>query len=258
MKYHPNGLVDIRRVIQWKIVNHFILATVLQRIGRAARRIEIQEVAVVFVESKHIFPEDMTHAKEKYSFTCLPMAEGEKNATEKIVSSMYKDNMQIRREGDLSAFHKVDLLLLWFLNTISCRRRLVLACFTDDAAYGRLAPDISCYDNYLYSSYESANAEEDSGVPEWELHDVTIRHFLRYLETNDRRRHQKNITIAKEIRGIHGNFFELRISGFQALATPGAYKSCRNHRRTPGSWKISTGLKRRIFQDMRRGYPFAL
>ncbi len=141
----------------------------------------------------------MTHAKEKYSFACLPMAEGEKNATEKMVSSMYKDNMQIRREGDLSAFHKVDLLLLWFLNTISCRRRLVLACFADDAAYGRLAPDISCYDNYLYSSYESANAEEDSGVPEWELHDVTIRHFLRYLETNDRRRHQKDITITKEI-----------------------------------------------------------
>ena len=60
------------------------------------------------------------------------------------------------------------------------------------------------------------------------------------------------------IRGIHGNFFKLGISGFQAPATPAAYKSCRNHRRGPGSWKISTGLKRQIFQDMRRGYPFAL
>ncbi len=38
-------------------------------------------------------------------------------------------------------------------------------------------------------------------------------------------------------RGIHGNIFKLRISGFQALATPAAYKSCRNHRRGPGSWK---------------------
>ena len=59
-------------------------------------------------------------------------------------------------------------------------------------------------------------------------------------------------------RGIHGNIFKLRISGFQALATPAAYKPCRNHHRGPGSWKISTGLKRGIFQDMRRGYPFAL
>lgn len=41
VKYHPDGLVDIRRVIQWKIVDHSTLATVLQRIGRAARRIEI-------------------------------------------------------------------------------------------------------------------------------------------------------------------------------------------------------------------------
>ena len=59
-------------------------------------------------------------------------------------------------------------------------------------------------------------------------------------------------------KGIYGNIFKLRISEFQALATPAVYKSCHNHRRSPGSWKISTGLKRRIFQDMRRGYPFPL
>ncbi len=32
---------DIKRVIQWTIIDHSTLATVLQRIGRAARRIEI-------------------------------------------------------------------------------------------------------------------------------------------------------------------------------------------------------------------------
>lgn len=132
------------------MVNHSILATVLQQIGRAARKIEIQAVAVVFVESKHILPKDMTYAAEKYFFARFPVAEGEKNATEKIVSSMYKDNMQIKSEGDLSAFHKVYLPLLWFLNTIGYRRRLVFACFADDSAYGRLAPDISCCDNCLY------------------------------------------------------------------------------------------------------------
>ncbi len=190
---------DIKRVIQWTIVDHSTLATVLQQIGRAARRIKIQAVAVVFVESKHILPKDMTHAVEEYSFACLLVAKGEKNETEEIISSMYKDNMQIRKEGDLSAFHKVDPPLLWFLNTIGCRRRLVLACFADDSAYGRFAPDISYCDNFLYSSYESANVEEDSGVPEWELYDVTMRHSLRYLETNEWYRHQEDIAIAKEI-----------------------------------------------------------
>ena len=69
-------------------------------------------MVVIFVKSKHILLEDMTNAIDKYSFACLPMAKGEKNATEKVVSLIYKDNMLIRREGDFSAFHKVDLLLL--------------------------------------------------------------------------------------------------------------------------------------------------
>lgn len=59
-------------------------------------------------------------------------------------------------------------------------------------------------------------------------------------------------------RSIYGNIFKLRISRFQALAIPAAYKSCYNHCHGLGSWKISTGLKRKIFQNMRREYLFAL
>ena len=190
---------DIKRVIQWTIVKHSTLATILQQIRCAAQRIEILVVAVVFVKSKHILPKDMTNAVEDYSFARLPIAKGEKDAIEKIVSSMYKDSMQIRKKGDLSVFHKVNPLLLWFLNTTSCHRQLALACFANDSAYGNLAPKMSCCNNCLYSSYESTNAEKDSGMPEWELHDVTMRHSLRYLETNERHRRQENIKIAKEI-----------------------------------------------------------
>ena len=69
-------------------------------------------MAVVFVESKHILLKDMTNVADKYSFAYLPIAKREKNAMEKIVLSMYKDNMQMKRERDLSAFHKVNLPLL--------------------------------------------------------------------------------------------------------------------------------------------------
>ncbi len=164
-----------------------------------AQRIEIKAVVVVFVESKHILPEDMPNAVDEYSFAHLLMTKGERNAMEEVVSSMYKDNMQIRREGDLSAFHKVNPPLLWFFNTVGCRRRLVLAYFADDSAFGSHIPDISCCANCLYSSYKGVNARDDSDVPNWELYDVTMRHFLRYLETNEWHRHQKRITIAKEI-----------------------------------------------------------
>ena len=70
---------------------------------------------------------------------------------------------------------------------------------------------MSCCNNYLYSSYESANAEEDSGVSEWELHDVTMRHSLCYLETNKQHRRQKDIEIAKKI-DIHTIRFALKES----------------------------------------------
>ena len=77
-----------------------------------AQKIEIMAVAVIFVESKHILPKDMTNAVEDYFFACLPVAKGEKDATEKIVSSMYKDNMRIRKKKDFFAFYKIDPPLL--------------------------------------------------------------------------------------------------------------------------------------------------
>lgn len=142
-------------------------------------------MAIVFVKSKYILLKDRTYAVEEYFFACLPVAEGEKNITEKIILFIYKEDIEIRKERDLFAFYKVNLLLLWFLNTISCHKQLVLACLADDSAYKCFALDISCCDNCFYSSYESANVEEDSGVRKWKLYNIVIRYFLHYLETNE-------------------------------------------------------------------------
>ena len=89
-------------------------------------------MAVIFMESKHILSKDMTNAVDKYFFTCLPIAKEEKNLIKKVVLSMYKDNMQIKRERDLSAFHKVNPSLLLFINTVGYRRCLVLAYFVNN------------------------------------------------------------------------------------------------------------------------------
>lgn len=137
-------------------------------------------VAVIFVENKHVLPKNMTNAVEDSFFACLLVAKGEKEATQKIVSSMYKDNMQIKKEEDLSVFYKVDPLLLQFLNTTGCHRRLALGSFADDFPHRNLAPKIFCYNNCFYNLYENVNAEKDSSLLEQELHDVTIRHPLRY------------------------------------------------------------------------------
>lgn len=57
------------------------------------QKIEIQAVAIVFMESKYILPKDITNIISKYFFTYLPIIKKEKNIMEKIVLSIYKDNM---------------------------------------------------------------------------------------------------------------------------------------------------------------------
>lgn len=168
-------------------------------------------VVVIFVKNNHILLADITNATEEYFFTRLSMVKREKDIIENIILSMYKDNIQIRRKGDLLTFHKVDLPLLWFFNTIGYRKQLILACFVDDSIYESLAPNILYCDNYFYSLYEGTNVKKDSGIPEWELYDITMKHFLYYLETNEWCRHQEDIIIAKEI-DIRPARFELKES----------------------------------------------
>ena len=50
-------------------------------------------VAIVLVKSKYILPENMINAADEYSFAHLPIAKKEKNAIEKVVLLIYKDNM---------------------------------------------------------------------------------------------------------------------------------------------------------------------
>lgn len=131
----------------------------------------------------------MSYDAEEYFFAQLPIGKGEKNVIEKIVLSIYKDNIQMRKKEDLSIFHKINPTLLWFLNTTDCRRQLALTYFADDFAYRNLALKISCCNNYLYNLYKSVNTKDGSGVPKWKLYNVIIRHFVYYLETNKWYRH---------------------------------------------------------------------
>ena len=48
---------------------------------------------------------------------------------------------------------------------------------------------------------------DDFDMPDWELHDVTIRHSLRYFKTNKWHKHQEPIIIAKKI--------DIRIARFE-------------------------------------------
>lgn len=103
---------DIKRVVQWKLAEHLNLATVVQRLGRAGRKQTVAAVGVIFVNDMHILPKDMDKAAKEFAFARLPVKEDTQEATQDILSAIYDGNMQIRKEGDLSTFHKVDSPLL--------------------------------------------------------------------------------------------------------------------------------------------------
>lgn len=42
---------------------------------------------------------------------------------------------------------------------------IVFACFLDDFTFGNYAPNISCYNNYVYSSYKGANVGNNTNIP---------------------------------------------------------------------------------------------
>ena len=59
---------DVERAIQWKIRNHVNLVVLLQRIGYAGRDKILPAVCIIFVEDKHMLPNDI--AKINNSLFC--------------------------------------------------------------------------------------------------------------------------------------------------------------------------------------------
>ena len=93
-------------------------------------------VSIVMVEKKHFLPEKNASQWEspfrQYTTTIGPL--DSKRATE-IISTIYEDNLKPRKDKAPSVYHKVDPALLWFINTVGCRRYLALACFMSDSFF---------------------------------------------------------------------------------------------------------------------------
>ena len=133
------------------------------------------------VEKKHFLPENIASQWEspfrQYRRQLGPL--GSKRATE-IISTMYEDNLEPRKDKAPSVYHKVDPALLWFINTVGCRRYLALACFTSDSFFQGLI-STSCCDNCMYSQWN----QEDTALPVFERHGVTAQHCRQCSATNE-------------------------------------------------------------------------
>lgn len=84
---------DVAPAIQWKIPDHLVFASLLQRIGRAGRDRTLPTVSIVFIESKHILPDDISFVKDspfRNYTTAIGLYDNVQAA--KIISTFYKNN----------------------------------------------------------------------------------------------------------------------------------------------------------------------
>lgn len=97
----------------------------------------------------------------------------------KIISTFYKNNFQNKKVKTPTAYHALDLAILWFVNTTGCRRCLALICFMSNSFFTRQTAHF-CYDNCMYDKWHGVDLE----VSIFERHDITAQHCQRYLTTN--------------------------------------------------------------------------
>ena len=170
---------DVARAIQWKIYDHLVFASLLQQISRAGRNKTLLAMAIVFVESKHFLPESIA-SDENSPFCAYTMAIGLGDAqlAEEIISTLYKNNYQVKKKKVPTPYHAVDPAILWLINTIGCRRYLALACFMSNNAF-KGQTHLACCNNCIYSA-----RDEEGAIPDFERHDITAQHCRQYLKTN--------------------------------------------------------------------------
>ena len=89
----------------------------VQKIGCTTHSIRYIKIVIVFVESKYVLPKEILENSDFADLNSVVAINGEEEAYA-IILHLYKSNTQICQEEQLSPYHKVDPIILWFVNTI--------------------------------------------------------------------------------------------------------------------------------------------
>lgn len=173
---------DITIVIQWDISEHLTLAMLWQRIGRAGRDPNLNALAIVFIFDKHVLPLAIP-GESIWSGFNHPVDHTNIEQTKEFVGKFYNhaNLSSTTRSTALTAYHKVDPPILWYLNTSGCRARSMMASFVDTAAFSSDPRRQDCCDNCLYNAEAGSNSE----LPEFRKHRFDISISMRYLQSTE-------------------------------------------------------------------------
>ena len=103
----------------------------LQKIGYAGRKANITAVLILFVEDSYLLSENIlaftkTRSTKDYEVVVktrlfqdreVVVTPKKKNEVNGIISTLYNKIIQICKDKSLSAYHLVDPLFLWYVNT---------------------------------------------------------------------------------------------------------------------------------------------
>ena len=146
----------------------------LQQLGRCERNRQ-QAVALIFVKRKHIIPDGVDELEGlDFVYLQLPIRMTNKLKIQEFVSKLYKHNLQTTHKKNLTAYHPVDLAILWFVNSTCCYHQLALACFMCRRAFCVMSHE-PCCNNCLYAKVEKRD------MPLLNLYDKTTQQSYAYF-----------------------------------------------------------------------------
>lgn len=86
----------------------------------------------------------------------------------------------------LNAYHQIDPVLLWYINTTGCRRRLALACFIYKMTFERhLDDNVICCNICLYKNNAKNLDNASNIIPPFKLYGITGYLSLSYHTTEE-------------------------------------------------------------------------
>ena len=137
-------------MVQWKIADHLTFADLTQQLSRCGRDPDMPALALVFIEQMHILPDNVDTITESNFKDSRALVEATNAAeAERLIAALYEKNMPSKKEKLISAYHKLDPAIVWYVNTISCHRRLLLAYFMCKSIFKPKAIKYCC-NNCLY------------------------------------------------------------------------------------------------------------
>lgn len=119
------NIPDIMRAIQFKIPDFITLSKFHQWFGRGGNNKSRTAIAIIFVHPSPVLPDNM-HILEESPFKNLRLSVSRENRKQitNVIAQLYKNKRQSLKKT-WNVYGRINLGILWFLNTSRCRQWLI-------------------------------------------------------------------------------------------------------------------------------------